>query len=81
MGLPAEVVKLVPGLQSKIFTLEADSYVWADVAISGTIHAMEEDLSPRLLALAQDEGQQILESGKDALEDKVKSAINLFESF
>jgi hypothetical protein len=81
LGVPTDAVSLLPPLKEKIFNVEQDGYAWTPVKISGTAEKMEEDLSPRLIALAEESGGKTLQQGKGLLDEGMKKAGELLDSF
>jgi len=53
IGVPHDLVKWLPGLESKVFTVARGSYRWATMHLTGPLNSPNEDLKPRIeLALA-----------------------------
>ena len=79
LGLPSSAVALFPPLKEKIFTTEQDGYAWTPVKLSGTAGKFEEDLSPRLVALARESGGKTLEQGKGLIDEGLKKAVEFLD--
>ncbi|MDR3401784.1 MAG: hypothetical protein P4L99_04720 [Chthoniobacter sp.] len=81
VGVTPSSLQWLPGSQAKVFTDAHGGYVWAPMHLSGPANKPTEDLSPKLIAAAQNaviEGVQnaageAVKTGKDA----VKSAVDL----
>ncbi len=69
VGLSPERVALLPGAREKIFSEERGGYLWAPVAVTGTVRDPQEDLSPRVAALAR-------EAVKAGVERAIRSALD-----
>ncbi|QSR84194.1 hypothetical protein [Methylacidimicrobium sp. B4] len=69
VGLSPERVALLPGAREKIFSEERGGYLWAPVAVTGTVRDPQEDLSPRVAALAR-------EAVKAGVERAIHSALD-----
>ena len=53
IGVPHDLVKWLPGLESKVFTVSRANYRWATMHLTGPLSAPKEDLKARIeLALA-----------------------------
>lgn len=70
VGLSAERVAVLPGAREKIFAEERNGYLWTPVAVSGTVRDPQEDLSPRLTAVAK-------EAVKAGVQRAIRSALDL----
>jgi hypothetical protein len=73
LGLPSSVTAKWPQLQEKVFPVQLEDYNWADVHLTGTPDHLQEDLTPRLLAVGM--GQ-----GTDLLHQATQKATDLFNS-
>jgi hypothetical protein len=73
LGLPSLVISKWPQLQDKIFPVQSEDYNWAAVHLTGTADHLQEDLTPRLLAVGM--GQ-----GTDLLNQAAQKATDLFHS-
>ena len=62
VGLPSTVTARWPKLQTDIFSLAQDDYNWTDVHLTGTPDNLQEDLTPRLLALGASQGGDLIKS-------------------
>ncbi|VVM07649.1 hypothetical protein MAMC_01744 [Methylacidimicrobium cyclopophantes] len=69
VGLTAERVALLPGAREKIFSEERNGYLWTPVTVSGTVQDPQEDLSPRLAAVAK-------EAVKAGVQRAIRSALD-----
>ncbi|MGD9895834.1 MAG: hypothetical protein AB7T14_01975 [Candidatus Methylacidiphilaceae bacterium] len=69
VGLPPERVALLPGAREKIFSEERNGYLWTPVAVTGTVQDPQEDLSPRVAAVAK-------EAVKGGVERAIRSALD-----
>jgi hypothetical protein len=74
LGLPSAVTAKWPQLQEKVFPVQLEDYNWADVHLTGTPDHLQEDLTPRLLAVG-------LGQGTDLLKEATQKATDLFNSF
>ena len=74
LGLPSTVTAKWPQLQAKVFPVQLEDYNWAEVHLTGTPDHLQEDLTPRLLAVGM--GQ-----GTDLLNQATQKATDLFNSF
>jgi hypothetical protein len=52
VGVPPALLNGIPGARSRVFTREADGFVWTPVSVGGSIDAPTENLSSRLVAAA-----------------------------
>jgi hypothetical protein len=75
VGLPDAVLTRWPQMQSGVFSTEFENYGWADVHITGTPDHLDEDLSPRLLAVGIQSGSSLLNQGAQKAQDLLKSLI------
>lgn len=73
LGLPSTVTAKWPQLQEKVFSVQREDYNWAEVHLTGTPDHLQEDLTPRLLAVGM--GQ-----GTDLLHQATQKATDLFNS-
>ncbi|MDD4933128.1 MAG: hypothetical protein PHO89_06650 [Methylacidiphilaceae bacterium] len=69
VGLSAERVALLPGAREKIFSEERNGYLWTPVAVTGTVRDPQEDLSPRVTAVAK-------EAMKAGVQRAIRSALD-----
>ncbi|MEP6671553.1 MAG: hypothetical protein ABJF10_20490 [Chthoniobacter sp.] len=82
VGVTPASLQWLPGSQAKVFTDAHGGYVWAPMRLTGPANKPKEDLSPKLIAAAQnaviegvqDAAGQAVKTGKDA----VKNAVDLF---
>jgi len=74
LGLPSVITAKWPQLQEKVFSVQLDDYNWAEVHLTGTADHLQEDLTPRLLAVG-------LGQGTDLLNQAAQKATDLFNSF
>ncbi|CAB4242621.1 conserved protein of unknown function [Methylacidimicrobium sp. AP8] len=69
VGLAPERVALLPSAREKIFSEEKGGYLWAPVTVTGTVRDPQEDLSPRITAVAK-------EAVKAGVERTIRSALD-----
>jgi hypothetical protein len=74
LGLPSTVTAKWPQLQDKVFSVALENYNWTDVHVTGMPDHLQEDLTPRLVAVG-------LEQGGSLLDQATKKASDLFKSF
>jgi hypothetical protein len=74
LGLPTAAISKWPKLQTDVFSVTQDDYSWADVHVTGTPEAPQEDLSPRLLAVGAEQGTDLIKEG-------AQKATDLFNQF
>ena len=73
IGLPSTVTARWPKLQSEVFSTPLEDCNWADVHLTGTPDNLQEDLTPRLIAVGA-------EQGADALKQTSQKAIDLINN-
>lgn len=73
LGLPSAVTARWPDLQTKIFSDQHDDFSWTDVHLTGTPDHLEQDLTPRLVALGAQEGNGLLNQAAQKATDLLKS--------
>lgn len=81
VGVTPASLQWLPGSQERVFTQQRGAYVWTPMRLTGPLAKPKEDLSPRLIAAAQDAAIQGVEktvrdtikTGKDA----AKGALDL----
>jgi hypothetical protein len=74
VGLPTSAIAKWPKLQTEVFSFAQDDFSWADVHVTGTPEAPQEDLSPRLLSVTAEQGTDLLKQG-------AQKATDLFNQF
>lgn len=74
LGLPLAVGAKWPLLQEKIFSVQQDDYLWADVHLTGTPDHLQEDLTSRLVAIG-------LQDSNGLLNQATQKATDLLNSF
>ncbi len=74
LGLPTTAIAKWPKLQTEVFSLAQDDFSWADVHVTGTPEAPQEDLSSRLLTITAEQGTDLLKQG-------AQKATDLFNQF
>jgi len=74
LGLPTAAISKWPKHQTDVFSVTQDDYSWADVHVTGTPEAPQEDLSPRLLAVGAEQGTDLIKEG-------AQKATDLFNQF
>ncbi|MDR0533576.1 MAG: hypothetical protein LBH01_06445 [Verrucomicrobiales bacterium] len=75
LGIPTNALAIAPPVKEKIFNQENDGFSWTDLKITGTPDKIQEDLTPRLIALSQEEGgkaQDLINQGIQKLNDWLK---------
>ncbi|MBV8967867.1 MAG: hypothetical protein JO331_02265, partial [Verrucomicrobia bacterium] len=75
VGLSADLLNWLPGLQQKVFTEVHDGLCWTDVHLSGDESSPKEDLSKRIVSALQETFTRNL---KDNAKDALKSFLDLF---
>jgi hypothetical protein len=70
-GLPAAAVAKWPKLQSDVFNVPNEDFAWADVHVTGTPDQLQEDLSPRLLAVGEEQAADLLQQTKSKATDLI----------
>jgi hypothetical protein len=81
LGISSDAASLVPSLREKIFNTEQDNYAWTMVKLTGTSKKIDEDLSPRLLALAEESGMKGLTHGKNFLNQALEKTEEYIKNF
>jgi hypothetical protein len=74
LGLPTSAIAKWPKLQTEIFTMPEEDFSFADVHVTGTPEAPQEDLSSRLLAVTAEQGTDLIKQG-------AQKATDLFNQF
>jgi hypothetical protein len=69
LGLPTVAVSKWPKLQTEIFTSPQDDYSYADVHVTGTPEAPQEDLSGRVLSVTAEQGVDLIKQGAQGATD------------
>ncbi|GAB4171660.1 MAG: hypothetical protein Fur0032_11010 [Terrimicrobiaceae bacterium] len=81
VGVGPQVLQWIPGSKERVFTRNADGYVWTQVRIGGTLRDPQEDLSARLMIAAGEDviqrGVETLQSAPDAAREGVKGALDI----
>ncbi len=54
LGVAPEVVDKFPGAREQVFKRSDRGYLWTELALSGPVDKMRDNLKPRLLRAAQD---------------------------
>ena len=75
LGLPTTAVAKWPQLQTNVFSFLQDNFSWADVHVTGTPDHLQEDLSPRLLAVGAAQGGQLLQQTTQKATDFINSLL------
>jgi hypothetical protein len=75
LGLPSIVTSKWPQLQEKVFPVQLEDYNWADVHLTGTPDHLQEDLTPRLLAVGMGQGTDLLNQATQKASDLFHSLI------
>ena len=76
LGLPSPAVAKWPQLQEKIFSIQLEDYNWTEVHLTGTPDHLQEDLTPRLLAVGAAEGSGVLNQTTQKALDLLKGFLN-----
>jgi len=74
LGLPSTITAKWPQLQEKVFSVASEDYNWTDVHLTGPPDHLQEDLSPRVLAVG-------MQGGGNLLDDAKQKAAELWKSF
>ncbi len=75
VGMPDSLFSKWPQLQAAIFSSQQDDYGWTDVHLTGTPDHLQEDLTPRLLAVGLQSGGSLLDQGKQKATELLKSLL------
>jgi hypothetical protein len=75
LGLPATVTARWPRLQTEVFSTPLEDYNWTDVHVTGTPDSLQEDLSPRLLAVGAAQGGQLIQQTTQKATDLLNSLL------
>lgn len=73
LGLPSTVTAKWPQLQEKVFSVQLEDFNWTEVHLTGTPDHLQEDLTPRLLAVGEGQGTDIIDQTKQKALDLIKS--------
>ncbi len=73
LGLPSTVTAKWPQLQEKVFPVQLEDYNWAEVRLTGTPDHLQEDLTPRLLAVGMGQGTDLLNQAAQKATDLFKN--------
>ncbi|MDW8349148.1 MAG: hypothetical protein RML49_02635 [Verrucomicrobiae bacterium] len=75
VGLTDGQVRLIPAGKERIFTRNAEGYLWAvpPMRVYGTVNDVQEDLSGRVGSAVVDEVQRKIESGAEKILERVRS--------
>jgi hypothetical protein len=73
LGLPSGVTGKWPQLQEKVFSVQLEDYNWADIHVTGTPDHLQEDLSPRLLAVGMQQGGGLIDQAEQKASALLKS--------
>jgi len=74
LGLPSTIITKWPQLQEKVFSVQLEDYSWTDVHLTGPPDHLQEDLSPRLIAVGMQQGSGLLDQA-------TQKAAELWKSF
>ena len=78
VGLARSAVRWLPVVGARVFNQpERDGYLWTTVRLSGPVNHPGEDLTPRLLAAAQQEVIDKAEQGAGKVIDTAKGLLDL----
>jgi hypothetical protein len=75
LGLPSTVIARWPKLQTDVFSSAQDNYSWTDVRLTGTPDHLQEDLTPRLLAVGAAQSGDLLKSTSQNALDLINSLL------
>jgi hypothetical protein len=75
LGLPSSAVSRWPKLQTDVFSVTQDDFCWTDVHVTGTPDSLQEDLSPRLLAVGAAQGGQLIQQTTQKATDLLNSLL------
>jgi hypothetical protein len=73
LGLPSAVTAKWPQLQTNVFSSQFDDYNWTDVHVTGTPSHLQEDLTPRLLAVGLNQGGDLINQATQKAGDLLNS--------
>ncbi len=73
LGLPSNVTSKWPDLQTKVFSVQLEDYNWTEVHLTGPPDHLQEDLSPRLLAVGVQQGGSLLDQATQKASELYKS--------
>jgi len=71
IGVTPQTLQWLPGSRERVFVSARDGYVWADLAVGGTLDHPTENLSPRLSAAM---GSAVIEKGANLIKDNAPGA-------
>ncbi len=81
VGLARGAVRWLPVVGARVFNQpERDGYLWTTVRLSGPVNHPAEDLTPRLLAAAQQEVIDKARQGTGAVIDTARGLLDLFKT-
>jgi hypothetical protein len=75
LGLPSAAIAKWPKLQTDVFSVAQDDFNWTDVHVTGTPDHLQEDLSPRLLAVGAAQGGQLIQQTTQKASDFINSLL------
>ncbi|MGK0187255.1 MAG: hypothetical protein ACI9R3_003041 [Verrucomicrobiales bacterium] len=93
VGVVPGVLRWIPGAEQKVFTQLDDGHLWTDMHVHGPLHALNEDLSSRLVtgAVVQsieelperaiDAGGRVINQGSSILREGLRGGINIIDGF
>jgi hypothetical protein len=73
LGLPSSVTAKWPALQDKVFSVQLENYNWTEVHLTGPPDHLQEDLSPRLLAVGVQQGGSLIDQAAQKASDLYNS--------
>jgi len=73
LGLPSSVTGKWPALQDKVFSIQLENYNWTEVHLTGPPDHLQEDLSPRLLAVGVQQGGSLIDQAAQKASDLYNS--------
>ena len=81
VGLARSAVRWLPVVGARVFNQpERDGYLWTTVRLSGPVNHPKEDLTPRLLAAAQQEVIDKAQQGAGAVIDTARGLLDLLKT-
>lgn len=93
VGVVPGVLRWIPGAEQKVFTQLEDGHLWTDMKVHGPLHALNEDLSSRLVtgAIVQsieeipdraiDAGSRVIDQGTTILRRGIDTGVDLIDGF
>jgi hypothetical protein len=76
VGVAPALLNGIPGARSKVFTREADGFVWTPVSVGGSIDTPTENLSSRLVAAAGGAALEAVEPVLQSVPEPARKAVD-----